>query len=189
MGPSYNLTKTVFLYCVFVYFYLCIWVSDTWEHCFWGPCTISFSKIYHIMGLSCFRAISGIGYGLGMGWMGSLCGAIVWASLCDANNNLLNHFLRGQRNWKNTLFLPQYLEWILQMKWNGDEDRSNRRWWMPAVGCSVLFTKFFSSLSIYLSNWGFFFALFPNCLYKNYHNSLKLTIVRSLVQWLTDWQR
>ena len=34
------------------------------------------------MGLSCFRAISGMGW---MGWVGSLCGAIVWASLCDAN--------------------------------------------------------------------------------------------------------
>ena len=33
---------------------------------------ISFSKIYHIMGLSYFRAISGIG--IGMGWIGlDLC--------------------------------------------------------------------------------------------------------------------
>ena len=29
---------------------------------------ISFSKIYHIMGLSCFRAISGSGSGSGYGW-------------------------------------------------------------------------------------------------------------------------
>ena len=35
--------------CVFVYLYMCIWMSDTWEHCFWGPRTICFSKIYHIM--------------------------------------------------------------------------------------------------------------------------------------------
>ena len=27
---------------------------------------------------------------VGMGWVGSLCGAIVWASLCDANNEQLN---------------------------------------------------------------------------------------------------
>ena len=38
-------------FCVFVYLHLCIWVSDTWEHCFWGPRTIFFLKIYHIMGL------------------------------------------------------------------------------------------------------------------------------------------
>ena len=30
---------------VFVYLYLYILMSDTWEHCFWGPQTISFSKI------------------------------------------------------------------------------------------------------------------------------------------------
>ena len=60
IGLSDNLTKTVFVYCVFVNLYLCIWVSDTWEHCFRGPCTISFSKIYHITGLSGFRAISGM---------------------------------------------------------------------------------------------------------------------------------
>ena len=48
----------------------------TWEHCFLGPCTISFSEIYHIMGLSCFSATSGMGLGLGVG-LGSLCGAIL----------------------------------------------------------------------------------------------------------------
>ena len=44
---------------------------------------ISFSKIYHIMGLSCFRAISG----LGMGWLDgisvrgySMSIALVWFS-------------------------------------------------------------------------------------------------------------
>ena len=31
--------------CVFVYLYLCICKSDTREHCFWGPLTITFSKI------------------------------------------------------------------------------------------------------------------------------------------------
>ena len=31
--------------CVFVYLYLCIWKSDSQEHCFWGPLTITFSKI------------------------------------------------------------------------------------------------------------------------------------------------
>ena len=38
------LTKTVF---VFVYLYLCICIcmSDTREHCLWGPCTQGFSKI------------------------------------------------------------------------------------------------------------------------------------------------
>ena len=30
---------------VFVYWYICIWMSDTWQHCFWGPRTITFSKI------------------------------------------------------------------------------------------------------------------------------------------------
>ena len=30
--------------CVFVYFYLCIWMSDTWKHCFWDPRTITFFK-------------------------------------------------------------------------------------------------------------------------------------------------
>ena len=39
------------------------------------------------MGLSCFRAISGMGLGLGWDGLGSLCGAIVWASLCDAKND------------------------------------------------------------------------------------------------------
>jgi len=35
LGLSDNLTNTVFVYlCVFVYLDLCIWVSDTWEHCF-----------------------------------------------------------------------------------------------------------------------------------------------------------
>ena len=31
--------------CVFVYLYLCIWKSDTQEHCFWGHLTFTFSKI------------------------------------------------------------------------------------------------------------------------------------------------
>ena len=31
--------------CVFVYLYLCICKSDTRKHCFWGPLTITFSKI------------------------------------------------------------------------------------------------------------------------------------------------
>ena len=38
----------VFVYlriCVFVYLYLCICKSDTKDHCFWGPLTITFSKI------------------------------------------------------------------------------------------------------------------------------------------------
>ena len=79
---SSNLTQTVF-----VYLYLCIWMSDTWEHCFWGPCTISFSKIYHIMGLfRVFLLQSSAVLISGMGWMdGSLCGVILWAPLCGAN--------------------------------------------------------------------------------------------------------
>ena len=63
LGLSDNLTQTVFVYlyiCVFVYLciyifvylYLCIWMSDTWEQCFWGPRIITFSKIYHMLGLS-----------------------------------------------------------------------------------------------------------------------------------------
>ena len=40
---------------------------------------ISFSKIYHIMGLSYFRAISGIGIGIGMGWIGlDLCAGLFY---------------------------------------------------------------------------------------------------------------
>ena len=35
-----------------MYLYLCIWMSDTWEQCFWGPRIITFSKIYHMLGLS-----------------------------------------------------------------------------------------------------------------------------------------
>ena len=36
--------------CVFVYLYLCICKSDTREHCFCGPLTITFSKnIAHVM--------------------------------------------------------------------------------------------------------------------------------------------
>ena len=31
--------------CVFVFVYLCIYMSDTQEHCFWGSCTKDFSKI------------------------------------------------------------------------------------------------------------------------------------------------
>ena len=31
--------------CVFAYLYLCTCKSDTEEHCFWGPITITFSKI------------------------------------------------------------------------------------------------------------------------------------------------
>ena len=37
--------------CVFVYLYLCICKSDTREHCFWGPCIITFQKIYGLYGL------------------------------------------------------------------------------------------------------------------------------------------
>ena len=36
--------------CVFLYLYLCICTSDTWEHCFWGPCIITFQKIYGLYG-------------------------------------------------------------------------------------------------------------------------------------------
>ena len=81
----------------------CRFLFFTWEHCFWGPCTISFSKIYHIMGLSCFRAISGMGW-VWMG-MGSLCGAIVWASLCDANNQAL---------FQSTFL--NFFSWLVKMK-------------------------------------------------------------------------
>ena len=48
---------------------------------------ISFSKIYHIMGL--FRVLllgSTSGIGIGLGLDGSLCGAIVRAPICGANN-------------------------------------------------------------------------------------------------------
>ena len=38
--------------CVFVYLYFCICMSETWEHCFRSPLTITFSKIYHLIGLS-----------------------------------------------------------------------------------------------------------------------------------------
>ena len=65
LGLFSNLTQTVFVY-------LCIWMSDTREHCFWGPRTICLSKIYHIMGLfrvfllqSSAMLISGM-----VGWMG-----------------------------------------------------------------------------------------------------------------------
>ena len=37
--------------CVFVYLYLCICKSDTREHCFWGPCIITFQKMYGLYGL------------------------------------------------------------------------------------------------------------------------------------------
>ena len=37
--------------CVFVYLYLCICKSDTGEHCFWGPCIITFQKMYGLYGL------------------------------------------------------------------------------------------------------------------------------------------
>ena len=40
-----------FCICVFVYLYLCICKSDTWEPCFWGPCIITFQKIYGLYGL------------------------------------------------------------------------------------------------------------------------------------------
>ena len=37
--------------CVFVHLYLCICKSDNREHCFWGPCIITFQKIYGLYGL------------------------------------------------------------------------------------------------------------------------------------------
>ena len=56
-----------------MYLHLYNWVLDTWEHCFWCPCTISFSKIYHIMGL--FRVLLLGSYKwdwVGLDWM-DLC--------------------------------------------------------------------------------------------------------------------
>ena len=54
LGLSANLTQTVFVNlctctCVFVYVYL---HAIHWEHCFWSPCIINFSKIWHMLGLS-----------------------------------------------------------------------------------------------------------------------------------------
>ena len=81
--------------CIFVYLHLCIWVSDTWEHCFCQKLfevlvPFPFQKYitsWVFSGFSCSRAISGLDW-VGMGWvgLGSLCGAIVWAPLCGANN-------------------------------------------------------------------------------------------------------
>ena len=47
LGLFANLTQTVF-----VQLYLCICMSDTREHCFCGPRTITFQKIQHMFGLS-----------------------------------------------------------------------------------------------------------------------------------------
>ena len=57
------------------------------------------------MGLSCFRAISGMGWvGLGLG-LGSLCGAIVWASLCDANKaEHIVPFWASERTRQNKIY-------------------------------------------------------------------------------------
>ena len=59
--------------------------SEQIVHKFAILCCESYTCILILLCLSIFRsgAISGLGW---MGCMGSLCGAIVWASLCDANN-------------------------------------------------------------------------------------------------------
>ena len=55
LGLSGNSSYAVFVYLciyVFVYLYFCICAFDTWEYNFLHPCTILFSKIYHMLGLS-----------------------------------------------------------------------------------------------------------------------------------------
>ena len=104
--------------CVFFYLYLGLWMSDTWEHCFWGPWTISFSKIYHI--LVFFQGFPDQSYkwiGIELGWIGmgrdgNLCGVILWAPLCGANK------------WKRTPNIRLAIAYLLKLKKlvkNGDD--------------------------------------------------------------------
>ena len=46
LGLSGNLSEAVF-----VYLYLCIWVSEIWDYHSSGPCTEGFPKIYYMYGL------------------------------------------------------------------------------------------------------------------------------------------
>ena len=62
--------------------------SEQIVHKFAILCCESYTCILILLCLSIFRsgAISGLGW-VWMDGLGSLCGANVWASLCDANNN------------------------------------------------------------------------------------------------------
>ena len=88
MPLSLSLSLSFFVYifnCVFVFGYL--HVRHLWTFCLWGPCTFTFSKIWHVMGL--FRAFLLQSYEWMDGWMGwkSLCGAIYRAPLWGANKS------------------------------------------------------------------------------------------------------
>ena len=78
--------------------------SEQIVHKFAILCCESYTCILILLCLSIFRsgAISGLGW-VWMDGLGSLCGAIVWASLCDANKggqfrlvNFASHFIRVQ---------------------------------------------------------------------------------------------
>merc|ERR1712243_196511 len=84
----YHIMGLFFCFFLFFLFFLVFQVSRfsrfsrflffTWEHCFRGPCTISFSKIYHIMGLFgvfLLQSYKWDGFGP-MGWVGSCVGLL-----------------------------------------------------------------------------------------------------------------
>ena len=81
--------------------------SEQIVHKFAILCCESYTCILILLCLSIFRsgAISGIGYG--WVWMGSLCGAIVWASLCDAN--------KAFGGWESRLNPPRDLDLFQQI--------------------------------------------------------------------------
>ena len=96
------------------------------------------------MGLSCFGAISGIGLGKGwVGWMGSLCGAILWSSLCDANKRffvcIIDRQWQKDNNKGNTFFITRTEKFAQRILFNREREREEirkyqRMQWIPRLG-------------------------------------------------------